>query len=83
MQQVLMFYGTNQLQLKRHAHATRNKNTCQTRVHAKFVFCVCLRVLSLNFSIIVSRHFKVINRTLQLLTYHVAMYLNTVPAFII
>ena len=35
-------YGTKQLQLKWHAHATRNKNACQTRVHAKFEFCLCL-----------------------------------------
>ena len=46
MKQALMFYGTNQLQLKQHAHATCNKNACQARVHAKFVFCMCLRVIT-------------------------------------
>ena len=30
-----------------------------------------------------SRHFKVINRTLELLTYHVAMYLHTVAVYLI
>ena len=25
-------YGTNQLQLKRHAHATRNKNACARKI---------------------------------------------------
>ena len=43
---------------------THTRHATKTRVHAKFVFCVCLRVLSLKFSIIVSRHFNVINRTL-------------------
>ena len=57
-------YGTNQQQLKRHTQATRNKNACLMRVQAIFQFCMCLHVLSLNFSIIVNRHFKVINRTL-------------------
>ena len=59
---ILHAYGTNQLQLKRDTQAAHNKN------HAKLKFFVCLRVLSevlsLNFWIIDSRYFKVINSAL-------------------
>ena len=65
-------YGTNQLQHKRDTQVTRSKNAWHMHGHAKFKLCVCLRVLSevlsevlsLNYWIIVSKHFEAINRTL-------------------
>ena len=64
---VISLYDTNPVQLERDMQAACSKNVWHMHGHAKFKLCVCLRVLSkllsMNYWIIVNRHFEVISRT--------------------